>query len=45
MQDRERTQNQTSEDLDVFSLQKRGFLILEGLSHGKGLLLFSVASR
>ena len=35
VQDRERTQNQTNKDLDVFSLQKRGFLILEGLSLGK----------
>lgn len=35
VQDRERTQNQTNKDLDVFNLQKRSFLILEGLSLGK----------
>lgn len=35
VQDRERTQNQTNKDLDVFNLQKGNFLILEGLSLGK----------
>ena len=44
-QDRDRTQKQTNADLDVFSLQKRGFQNLNGSHIGKYPLLFSLASR
>lgn len=38
IQDRERTQNHTNEDLDVFSLQK-SLPMLEGLSLTKRLMI------
>lgn len=45
IQDREKTQNHTSEGLDVLSLQKRVFQCLKGSHLGKGLWLFFVALR